>query len=157
MICNKTRCCHPAKAFQLSVPNPARSRRTPQTIDFTSYRAFRLNKGDVFPWWATPARWDSTLRLSDWSSAVAPTLRPCQEPPELSWDEWGRASDPDFDVRSAIARNKRCSTTKPRVKRPCCCSKGAQLLLARGHGGMLTPMRTQLPAVWLSLHWQTRS
>lgn len=126
MICNK-RCCHPAKALQLSGPDTVQTE-----IHLTSSRcehkndwlclmySFRLNKGNVFPKWLIAAPYSCRLHLSDWSYTVTPTLCTCQEPPEQSRDEWGWVKEPDVEVRRAAAWNKRGSTTKPRVKRPCC-------------------------------------
>lgn len=86
--------------------------------------AFRLNKGNVFPWWAIPEPYSSTLHLSDWSYTVTPTLCTCQEPPERSRDEWGRVKDSDVDVRRAAAWNKEVPQQ----------SQGLKGLVAAGRG-----------------------
>lgn len=130
-----------------------------QTTDFASCIAFRLNK-DVFPWWVIAAPYFSRLRPSEWSYTVTPTLCTCQEPPEQSQDEWGWVKDPDVDVRRAAAWNKRGSTTKPEVKRPCCCWKGLCCCWRGATTACSLPCKHSYwhpEAVTVTLHWQTCS
>lgn len=91
---------------------------------------------------------------------VTPTLRTCQESAEQSRDEWGRVKDPDVDARRAAAWNKRGSTTKPRVKRPCSCWKGISCCWQGAIAVCSLPYKHSYwhpEAVAVTLHWQTCS
>lgn len=107
-----------------------------------------LEIATLFPCWAIPARCYGKVPITQFP----PT---CQE---LGCHDWGQVSSPDVDVRRATAWNKRCPTTKPRVKKPCywwkklsCCWRQATAARSLSHAN------TAAGSATVTLHWQTSS
>lgn len=112
VICNKTRCCHPAKAFQLSATawieiHLVSSWCEPRNHWLCFMYSIQNEWRQWFPWWVISALYTHRLHLPDWSHAITTPPCTCQDSPEWSLDEWGWGKDSDVDVRRAAAWNER--------------------------------------------------
>lgn len=135
--------CHPAKW-------PRRSANNCLCLTYSIKQAVCVSPGEPLLLFVS-----ADAIFWDWSYAVTPTLRTCQESQEQRRDEWGWVKSLNVDAGRATARTKELPQQRRRVKRPRRCGTftlvQTRLLACRSCNCHTTNVHGGVSPQWLAL------